>query len=203
MSDREAYEAYKYYVALKMHFSSDYDYFKYNGKTRVNSPDKFMTRRDVIWFKRLAKQKNYREKILANLLDDINIWIRDISESERAEEIFWEWKKRQESLSYVFSNDLKKLDPDFDDNIIVRNGQHPELIRLYSGGDICIETLVIIDDLVRCFDYWDRVVKDTIIYPEVKRKVRKYGPFLEYDKQKMKGLVLDTFRDTTNAHNAQ
>lgn len=203
MSDREAYEAYKYYVALKMHFSSNYDYFKYNGKTRVNAPDKFMTRRDVIWFKRLAKQKNYREKILANLLDDINIWIRDISESERAEEVFWEWKKRQESLSYVFSNDLKKLDPDFDDNIIVRNGQHPELIRLYSGGDICIETMVIIDDLVRCFDYWDRVVKDTIIYPEVKRKVRKYGPFLEYDKQKMKGLVLDTFRDTTNVHNAQ
>ena len=32
-----AFESYKMYVALKLHFTTDsYDYFKFNGKTRVS-----------------------------------------------------------------------------------------------------------------------------------------------------------------------
>ena len=32
----EAYEAYKIYHALKLHFNSDYDYTKYNGKIHIS-----------------------------------------------------------------------------------------------------------------------------------------------------------------------
>ena len=32
-----AFESYKMYVAVKLHFTTDsYDYFKFNGKTRVS-----------------------------------------------------------------------------------------------------------------------------------------------------------------------
>ena len=31
----EAYDAYKIYHALKLHFNSEYDYNKYNGKAKV------------------------------------------------------------------------------------------------------------------------------------------------------------------------
>ena len=39
------FEAYKHYLALKLHFSSDYDYFKYNGKTNATQQS-FEKRKD-------------------------------------------------------------------------------------------------------------------------------------------------------------
>ena len=37
------FEAYEKYVALKLHFTSEYDYFRYNGKTSV-TPKSFNER---------------------------------------------------------------------------------------------------------------------------------------------------------------
>ena len=47
------YETYEKYVALKLHFTSEYDYFRYNGKTSV-TPKSFDVRKDKFHFKRLA-----------------------------------------------------------------------------------------------------------------------------------------------------
>jgi len=41
-----AFESYRVYSALKLHFTTDsYDYFKYNGKTKV-TPENFEKRKD-------------------------------------------------------------------------------------------------------------------------------------------------------------
>ena len=48
------FEAYKEYIALKLHFTSDYDYFKYNGKTNVTLHS-FEERKDKYHFKRLRR----------------------------------------------------------------------------------------------------------------------------------------------------
>ena len=47
------FEAYCEYVSLKNHFTqSGYDYFKYNGKTRLK-PATFQKRKDRIFFEKL------------------------------------------------------------------------------------------------------------------------------------------------------
>ena len=48
------FEAYQKYIALKLHFTSDYDYFKYNGKTNVTL-NSFNERKDKFHFKKLVK----------------------------------------------------------------------------------------------------------------------------------------------------
>ena len=55
------FEAYKHYLALKLHFSSDYDYFKYNGKTNATQQS-FEKRKDRFRFSKLAR--NLYEMIL-------------------------------------------------------------------------------------------------------------------------------------------
>ena len=45
----EAYEAYKIYHALKLHFNSDYDYNKYHGKAKV-TVDSYLKRKDKPFF---------------------------------------------------------------------------------------------------------------------------------------------------------
>ena len=54
----EAYDAYKIYHALKLHFTSDYDYNKYNGKANV-SVDSFLKRNDRPFFGRVSRTVSY------------------------------------------------------------------------------------------------------------------------------------------------
>ncbi|NDG31210.1 hypothetical protein EB118_14210, partial [bacterium] len=61
----EAIEAYRIYLALKHHFTLDnYDYFKYNKKTKVTL-DSFLKRKDRIFF---AKLGNRKDKYLEDFL---------------------------------------------------------------------------------------------------------------------------------------
>ena len=41
----EGFKAYKLYLAVKNHFTTSYDYFKYNGKVNAKE-DSFLKRRD-------------------------------------------------------------------------------------------------------------------------------------------------------------
>ena len=57
--------------------------------------------------------------------------------------------KRQQSLSYVFGNELDELDEDFNTNFVVEDGQYPRILSLYNMKRVSIETLVILNDLTK------------------------------------------------------
>lgn len=190
----DAYQMYAYYLALKKHFTSRYDYHKYHGK--INVPiTSFETRKDKFFFYKLSKRSDAKDFILANLVQNPNIWIGDMV-GENGDKVFAEWKKRQQSLSYVFKTELGKLDEDFDSNLITKDGQHPKLLRLHTSGNISLETLIIIDDLTNVFSYWSKKILDNIIFPDILNTCNKYKPFLEYDRNKMKSILVDIFATT-------
>jgi hypothetical protein len=188
---KDAYEMYIYYLALKRHFTSSYDYHKYNGKINA-SITSFETRKDKFFFYKLSKRSDAKDFILANMVNDPKIWIGDIV-GEEGEKVFTEWTKKQQSLSYVFKTELGKLDEDFDSNLITKDGQHPKLLRLHTTGNISQETLIIIDDLTNVFSYWSKKVLDKIIFPDILNRCNKYKPFLNYDKTKMKNILVAQF----------
>lgn len=192
-STQAAFEIYMYYLALKRHFTTDYDFFKYNGKVKANQQS-FENRKDKYQFYKLSKRKDAKEFILANMLFDPTLWIGDLLDNEKAEEVFTEWTKRQQTLSYVFKNDLSELNDDFNSNLLVKDGQHPRLLQLYNMRRVNLETLVIIDDLVHNFSYWEKKISDPIIFPSINRLVGKYRPFMSYDKKRMKSILLDKFQ---------
>lgn len=188
---KDAYEMYIYYLALKRHFTSSYDYHKYNGKINA-SITSFETRKDKFFFYKLSKRSDAKDFILANMVNDPKIWIGDIV-GEEGEKVFTEWTKKQQSLSYVFKTELGKLDEDFDSNLITKDGQHPKLLRLHTSGNVSKETLIIIDDLTNVFSYWSKKVLDKIIFPDILNTCNKYKPFLNYDKTKMKNILVAQF----------
>jgi len=189
----EPYDAYIKYLALKSHFQDkNYDYFKYNGKVKAWCTT-FDTRRDKYFFYKLTKQKDPVEFLIANFIDSDDFYIGDIRE-DKANEIYTEYRKRQQSLSYVFKNDLSKMKEDFNDNIIVPQNSHPYLLRLYMRKDICLETLILIDRCVKMFKYWDKELKDDIMWPDIKMKATKYSPFLNVDINKYRDIIISKFK---------
>jgi hypothetical protein len=191
-----AYEAYQHYLALKQHFSKkDYDYFKYNGKVRAN-PKAFDTRPDKVFFAKLAKHPDPIFFLVANLLENDKAWIRDIAYGEDAKRVYQDWVRRTQSLTYNFKGELDKLDPDFDSNFKVENNSHPKLLKLYLRKEISLETLMLLVSATECKQYWDRKMQYDPIWENVSTKIVKYQPFLKYDLQQIRKIVVDKFGGT-------
>jgi hypothetical protein len=191
-STKDAFDLYVYYLALKRHFTSNYDFFKYNGKVKANAMS-FENRKDKFFFYKLTKYPNPKDHILANVVENPDVWIGDLLE-DKAKDVYDQWLKIRESLSYTFRTDLGKLDYDDPNKDIVTSGEHPNLLKLYMQGQFHIESLIILDGMMKIFSYWDKNIQDTILWPDINRKCRNYKPFLQYEKSKMRKIVLDKYK---------
>ena len=189
----DPYEVYIKYLALKSHFSDlNYDYFKYNGKVKAWRST-FDTRKDKYFFYKLSKKKDPIEYLVANFIGSNDFYIGNIRADE-SDQIYMDYKKRKESLSYIFKSDLSKKKENFNDNIVVPDNEHPYLLRLYMRGDISLETLTLINKCVNIFDYWDKELKDDIMWPDIKLKAVKYDPFMSVDINKYREIILSNFK---------
>jgi T4 gene Gp59 loader of gp41 DNA helicase/T4 gene Gp59 loader of gp41 DNA helicase C-term len=188
------FQTYKMYVALKNHFtSSTYDYFRYNGKTRA-SIRTYEARKDKYFFEKLARKRDVQDLILANIIEQgPSVWVGDLANEQQAEENYRRWVKRQQSITYAFTNELDKLELPYDQNIIVTDGQHPPLLKHVIQENISIETLIILNDLCSFTRHWNRKIEEKVIWPPLYNKCKKYRPFVKFDREKLKQIVIDKF----------
>jgi hypothetical protein len=186
------FESYKTFLAVKSHFTSDsYDYVKYNGKVNASSTS-FETRKDKYQFYKLSKHKNPLQYLVANFVDGDLKWIGDLFD-DKSEKVYADWLKRQQSISYIFEQDLNKLLTLFDDNVIVKNGQHPYLLKQYLRREISIETIIILNDILGFFGHWNKKIEDGVLWPSIYKKLSKYKPFFHYDMFKCRKILKDKF----------
>jgi hypothetical protein len=191
------YDLYCIYQAIKLHFTSEsYNFFQYDGKTRV-SVDAFQKRRDKFLFHRLARKYRDDEMVpflVANFVHSDDNWTKSLLE-DQAEETYRYWKRTTDSMSKVYLEDLQKICPDpkeFNNLFKVEDGQFPKLLVAFLQKDVTIETLVILNNIFNFIQIWDKKISDDIIYPKVSRKVRKYGSFLNVNVDKYKQLTKET-----------
>ena len=176
------YETYQTYLSMKSHFTNPkYDFFKYGGKSRA-TVSSFNKRKDKYWFEKTSRKYSDQE-ILDFLLSNFitannpqNLWIGEIINS--GERNYSEWMKRQQSLTYLFKEQLegllseKKLDEVFD-----CSKGHPPILKKYLGGDLSLETLIILEKIFSFVKKFDKTIKDPV-WETVSLKVKKYIPFI-------------------------
>lgn len=189
----DAFEAYRLYAALRNHFTTkSYDYFKYDGRVRT-AKSSFLKRPDQFWFHKLAQRKDRFEFLLANFVYGDENWIGNILQNEESERNLRDYIKVRDSLSYTFKNDLNRFDDTFDKTLEVVDGQHPMLLKLLLRKQIAIETFCILEEMCQFSRKWNRKIVDPVVWPKVHFKVLKYKPFISFDKEKLKKIVVDTF----------
>ena len=54
---------------------------------------------------------------------------------------------------------------------------------------ITLETLVILEKLEPFLDKFDSEISDKIIWPDISRLMRKYKPFLRFDREKFDAIL--------------
>jgi hypothetical protein len=190
------YDLYCTYQAIKLHFTSEqYNFFHYDGKTKV-SVDAFQKRRDKFLFHRLARKYRDDEMVpflVSNFVYSDGNWTKSLLEEE-AEQTYREWKRVTDSMSKVYVDDLQKIatKETFNELFKVEDGQFPKLLVAFLQKDVTIETMVILNNIFDFIRIWDKKISDDIIYPKISRKIRKYGSFLNVNVEKYKTLTKET-----------
>lgn len=192
IANDDSFGAYVKFLALRKHFTTDnYDYFKYNGKVRANF-DTFISRNDAYSFAKLSKKDDVEGLILSNILINKSCWVRDLLDSE-GEARHTNWRKKIESLGYIFKSELAHLNDEYKQNFISRDGQHPLLMTLLLQRKISLETFTILAHSANIFSYWQEKVVDKHVSFDIINKSRKYKPFLDYNEERFAAIVKDRF----------
>ena len=192
------FDAYKQYLSLKNHFTKEkYDYHKYCGKSRA-TVQSFYKRKDRFWFEKLArnkKDKEVEEFFISNFItctDPSKLWIGEMI--REGEDRYTDWKKRTQSLSYIFKEEVENIFDSKDiDKVFVSKKGHPLILKSYLSGDTSIETMVILDKIFGFRQEFDKNIQDPV-WETVSLRMRKYSPFLHIDvfryKKVLKNVVL-------------
>lgn len=199
-----SYEVYRYYLALRLHFTTDqYDVIKQRGRVRA-SRQAYYKRKDLLSLRKVAE--TYSEKEIVDFLV-ANFTSGDrwggVFDSE-ARDRYISWKKRIEALSYTFEKEIGiirtlcyKKSIEFKDCFTVLNSEqsnssHPYIIKMYLRGDVSIETLVILNKLEPFIERLDSVLSGDLIWPDLSRIIKKYDPFLTINKEKYNAILRRT-----------
>jgi len=199
---------YEMYSAIKLHFTSNYDFFKYHGKTKSSVKN----REDMNMFiqsknfklsvglaKKIKTEDAIIEFLIANILKNNKIWLNDLL-SDEAEDEWIKWKRTQNSLTYNFITDVKWIlsnNLKFNSYLDATKGV-PPILEFLLHDKIKIETVVIIDWLTGFLK--QKVLKDKnfTIFSNIIINIEKYKPlFLHYhnfydrDKLKFKKILLE------------
>tara|TARA_R100000353_G_scaffold136891_1_gene97233 strand:+ start:259 stop:861 length:603 start_codon:yes stop_codon:yes gene_type:complete len=191
----EAFDVYRSYLALRLHFTTDkYDVIKQKGRVRATKQS-FFKRNDLLSIRKIAdtfSEKEVVDFLVANFVSG-DRW-GGVFNSE-AKSNYNDWKRRIESMTYTFTNDIDKLVFEIEkrqinfNDIFVNGNNHPILLKMYLRRDISMDTMVILNDINNYVDILDKNLDNDIIWPDVSRLIKKYSPFLDIDKEKYGSIL--------------
>lgn len=188
------FECYKAYLALKQHFTKDtYDFIKYQGKVRA-SKTTFYKRKDRLFFEKLSRNKKNHEVIdffVSNFIscdDPQTLWIGDIIKS--GDEKYVDWKKRIESLSYNFKQELTDIASraNIIEYIKADGSRHPQILKDYLSNKISLETFIILDKFLNISSKLNSILIDPV-WKSTSKKIQKYTPFLNINKDTCESII--------------
>lgn len=195
------YGAYLLFLALRTHFTNiKYDFFTMKGKVKANR-DTFNKRNDRMFFEKLAKRyepEELKQFYIANILED-RIYVTDML-TEEAHECYFKHMMLNQSLSYHFDSQIESLFSAVSNvkNVFdVSKEEYPIIVMKLLQKTIAIETVIILDDFVKFSEKFDSKLDNDILWSKLSIKLKKYRPFVKYDKKKLSNILKEKIEDAT------
>ena len=178
---------------MKAHFGKgDYDFVKFNGKTKV-SRESFWKRKDRVWFVMLGRKYNssliesVEDYLLANFIVETKGYIGNFNDQN-----YFDWMNRMSRIETLFENEATKLFEDRSLDVLnVPDNSHPKLLKEYLGKRVSAETMVILDKIMDYSSKWDIQMEDDMIWTKVKTLLNNYKKLLTFDKKECKMILIN------------
>ena len=182
----EGFEAFKVYNAIRLHFTTEYDFFKYNGKTRVTEKS-WAARQDRFFFKKIERSigiENLVPFFVSNYIDRDTLWSKDLI-GTRAKNHYKLFNKEEHyntfrgDLAYLIS-----LYKNTDDLLNAPQMSHPNLLKAYIIKSISPITMIILQSLVKYSNMWNATIVSDPQWSAVRSYLGKLNEFVIFDRQK-------------------
>ena len=198
----DGFKAYRYYLAIKLHFTTDrFNVFENRGNVR-GTREAFNARNDRYIFEKLASKRPDDKEIIQFFVSNFAYGNdQAIYAGQEADDNYLQWQKRKQSMTKIFVDDLatlltyaevNKLKPtaifQFTEN------EYPVALNLFVGGKIAIETLNIINELTGILDEWSTHASVKYIWEDELRRIKKLTGFVKYDRIKI-GKIFEHFKE--------
>lgn len=203
----DGYRAYKFYLAVKLHFTTDkYNVFETRGAVSI-SRSKFEERNDKYIFaklgKRFASEQEFIQYVACNFLyGNPNV----IYSGSEADDNYIEWQRRRQSATKLFSDDCDKLiasNKCYDDIFYCTKNSFQYIMSLYVGKKINIETVRILDDR---FQFMKRIPENSAMATMFSDKIlliEKAKGFIKYNKERVTPIVDNLLEELLGNTNGQ
>ena len=200
--EMNGFEVYKIYLAIKLHFTSkkqSYDFHKHLGRTTARL-ETFTKRRDRYFFHKLSKSYNNStivDYFLSNFVSNTNLWVGDII-GKSGDDTYKQWSKKIEALHYYYEQDIDYIlerKHKFDDLFIVKDGQHPPILKMFLSKRINFETFIILDDILSFTKQLNKNITEKVLWPKLYDRMTRYRPFLKYNVTKYKKSLRDKLKE--------
>lgn len=184
-------------MAIKLHLTTDrYDVFESNGRV-AGSRATFEKRNDRFLFEKIGRKFHTPRELIEYFVANIAYGNTSVIYSQESDDYYQQWISRKESRTALFKkqmsqiyNHLERTDKTYEDLFSIE--EHvPELLNLYVGGHIHLETVVILDDFENFLPKWEPLC---MVWGDQLRIINKIKKFVKYDKDKVQ-LIYNSYKE--------
>lgn len=187
----DAFSTYKYFMAIKLHLTTDrYDVFESNGRisgTRAT----FEKRNDKFLFEKIGRKFGTPRELIEFFVANIAYGNNSVIYSQESDDYYRQWITRKESRTNTFKTQLSQiynyleLNSKSYDDLFNIDDSVPELLNLYVGGYVHLETVVILNDFENFLPKWEPLC---MVWGDQLRVINKIKKFVKYDKSKIQSI---------------
>ena len=196
------FEVFKIWLAVKLHFTTKtYDYFQYGGKVNCKL-ETFTKRNDRYFFHKLSKKYDADQALdffVANFLVSDKAWIGNLAKQDGTDN-YVSHRAYKDSFSYNFrsecriiSDSMDRNNCSFDDLFMGDIGHHPPFLKILLSKKINYQTFVVFEENLDFIKRWDKEIKETVVWPIHSKRIKKYMPFIRYNRTQMKLVMKEVF----------
>ena len=188
----DGYSAFKFHHAINLHFNGNYDCFKYNFKTNITEKT-YWKRPDKFQLTKIGKRFKSRDDIILYFAAHQVAGNKYSGDMVRDEDTYTKFLKRIDSISYLFKNELEEISDNGFDTLLEIEETYPKIIHHYLEGTVSLETVCIVNRLTGFIEKANLQISETILWPDLYKKISKFQSFLKVDDSKMRKIILDIF----------
>jgi hypothetical protein len=199
----KAADVYMMHQALKQHFTTKYDYFKYHGRVKVGQNRRKASDHVYTRIAKTLQDKDVQPFLVANMLEDPNQWIGTMIGSD----VWPEQKKKLLRLHEVYVKDLKTIiafcvEHEYTLQQVFESDRNwPIVVKLCQQGYIELETVVILNRIMSFMAEANAKYGDDIIFEAFSDKLKNYDPFVRVNMGRYMKTTTEAFKGAVMTFN--
>lgn len=182
------FHTYKIYLAVRNHFNlENYDYFKYQGKSKAKL-ESFLKRRDRWIFEKLSKGAREEEvtTFFSSNFSRNQRWSVFQYNDEESMRNYSYHRRWEQSFRYMFANEVQTLFTSVahpKELFKCSKTSYPKIMNAGRAGVVSIETISVLNFFIDFAARYDTMYgRDDAVWSMFRLPIIKLHPFLHYNK---------------------